>query len=56
MYLNMTSVTHFTVNGTQVAVSAKTSQSVASFNSYCRLSKVEKVLIGELDDVMMTKE
>ena len=56
MYLNVTTVTHFAVDGTQVAVCAKTSQSMASFNSYCRLSKVELVLIGELDDVVMTKE
>ena len=56
VYLNMAAVVHFAVDWSQVAVSAKPGQSLPFFHSNCRLRKVEVILIGQLDDVMMMKE
>lgn len=52
----MAAVIHFAVDWSQVAVGAKPGQSMSSFHSHRRLSKVEVILIGQLDDVIMMKE
>lgn len=52
----MAAVIHFAIDWSQVAVCAKPGQTMPAFNSHCRLGKVEVILIGQLDDIMMMKE
>ena len=52
----MTGIVHFAVDRSQVAAGTKASQTMATFHSHRCLGKVEVALIGQLDDVMMTKE
>ena len=52
----MAVVIHLAVDWTEVAVRAKPSQAMPTLHTHSRLSKVKVILIGQLYDVVMTKE